>query len=79
LAGDEDSSRWSEFDADVQRKATCGPDAAGYVSLFVLAKQQGRHFRAVKKELEAADVKPALDPETVGATFFRRSEIRTAP
>jgi hypothetical protein len=24
----------------------------------------------VKKELEAAGVKPALDPETVGATFF---------
>jgi hypothetical protein len=27
---------------------------AQYVSLFALARQQGRHFRAVKKELEVA-------------------------
>jgi len=43
-----------------------------YVSLFALAKQQGRHFRVVKKELEADGVKPAKDPEKVGATFYRR-------
>jgi hypothetical protein len=49
---------------------------AEYVSLFVLAKQQGRHFRAVKKEVEAAGVKPAMDPEMIGATFYRRSRLR---
>jgi hypothetical protein len=43
-----------------------------YVSLFVLARQQGRHFLAVKKELDAAGVLPALDPEKIGATFYRR-------
>jgi len=46
----------------------------GYVSLFGLAKQQGRHFRAVKKELDAAGVKPALNPERIGATFYRRRD-----
>jgi hypothetical protein len=29
-----------------------------YVSLFALARQQGRHHLAVKKELEAAGVRP---------------------
>lgn len=43
-----------------------------YVSLFVLAKQQGRHFLAVKKEFDAAGIMPALDPEKIGATFYRR-------
>jgi hypothetical protein len=46
-----------------------------YVSLFALAKQQGRHFLAVKKELEEAGIEPALDPKKVGATFYRRDEI----
>ena len=48
--------------------------AREYVSLFALAKQQGRHFLAVKKELDAAGIMPALDPEKVGATFYRRSD-----
>jgi hypothetical protein len=47
---------------------------AEFVSLFAMARQQGRHHMAVKKELDAAGVKPALDPETVGATFYRRRE-----
>ena len=45
-----------------------------YVSLFMLAKQQGRHFLKVKQELDAAGITPALDPEKVGATFYRRVE-----
>jgi len=45
-----------------------------FVSLFVLAKRQGRHFRKVKQELDAAGVKPAMDPETVGASFYRRDD-----
>jgi hypothetical protein len=44
--------------------------AADYVSLFALAKQQGRHFLAVKK----AAIEPALDPKRIGATFYRRSD-----
>lgn len=51
---------------------------AEYVSLFVLAKQQGRHFRAVKKDIEAAGVKPAMAPETVGATFYRKAFLPMA-
>lgn len=46
-----------------------------FVSLFGLAKQLGRHFRAVKKALEAAGVEPAVDPEKVGATFYRRKDL----
>lgn len=49
---------------------------AEYVSLFVLAKQQGRHFRAVKKEIEAAGIKPAMNPDEVGATFYRREKMQ---
>jgi len=45
-----------------------------YVSLFTLAKQQGRHFRKVKQELDAAGIRPALDPEKIGATFYRRRD-----
>jgi hypothetical protein len=46
-----------------------------YVSLFTLAKQQGRHFRKVKQELDADGIKPALDPQKVGATFYRRIDL----
>jgi hypothetical protein len=46
--------------------------ASEYVSLFALAKQQGRHFLVVKKELDAAGIKAALDPEKVGASFYWR-------
>jgi hypothetical protein len=45
-----------------------------FLSLFVLTKQQGKHFRPVKKELGAAGVKPAMDPDEVGATFYPRSD-----
>jgi hypothetical protein len=46
-----------------------------YVSLFALAKLQGRHFLKMKQELDAAGVKPALDPAKVGATFYRRKDL----
>jgi hypothetical protein len=49
-----------------------------YVSLFVLARQQGRHFRKLKQELDAAGIKPAMDPEKIGATFYRRADAMTA-
>jgi hypothetical protein len=46
-----------------------------FVSLFALAKRQGRHFRAVKKALEAGGVKPAFDQQEIGATFYRRRDV----
>jgi TniQ len=48
--------------------------AREYISLFALAKQQGRHFLAVKQELEDDGIEPALDPKKIGASFYRRSE-----
>jgi hypothetical protein len=49
------------------------PISQKFISLFALAMQRGQHFRAVKKELEAAGIEPALDPKKkVGATFYRR-------
>jgi hypothetical protein len=46
-----------------------------FVSLFTLARHRRRHHMAVKKELDAAGVKPALKPEEVGATFYRRATV----
>lgn len=46
-----------------------------YVSLFALVRQRRRHFILVKKELANAGVAPALDPEKIGATFYRKCEI----
>lgn len=51
---------------------------AEFVSLFTIARQQGRHHMAVKKELAAAGVKPAIERDEVGATFYRRDRI-TSP
>lgn len=48
---------------------------AEFVSLFTLARQQGRHHMAVKKDVAAAGVKPALDPKEVQATFYRRNQV----
>jgi hypothetical protein len=47
----------------------------GYVLLFALAKQQGGIPGKVKQELDAAGIRPALDPEKVGATFYRRADL----
>jgi len=47
-----------------------------YVSLFVLAKERGKHFLEVKKELEADGIAPALDPVKIGASFYRRARLR---
>ncbi len=46
-----------------------------FVTLFAIARRQGRHHMAVKKDLEATGVKPAMDSEKVGATFYRRAQI----
>jgi hypothetical protein len=46
-----------------------------YVSLFTLARGQGKHMPVLLRELKALGVKPAF--EGVGATIFRRSELPT--
>jgi hypothetical protein len=50
--------------------------AAEYVSLFALAKQQGRHFLAVKKELDAAGIEPALESSSSNAFMTSRLVVR---
>lgn len=45
-----------------------------YISLFAIARQRGRHFRAVKKELQDAAVEPVFNPGKIGATFYRRAD-----
>lgn len=49
-----------------------------FVSLFALAKQQGRHFLVVKKELQDAAVEPLFNPKKIGATFYRRRDLAAA-
>jgi hypothetical protein len=39
------------------------------------AAMSGRHLMAVKKELEAAGVKPAMDPAKVGATVLSEDDF----
>ena len=46
-----------------------------FVSLFALARLRGRHFMAVKKELQDAGVEPVFSPRKIGATFYRRAEV----
>lgn len=48
---------------------------AEFVTLFTIARHQGRHHMTVKKELEAAGMKPAMKPEKIGATIYRRRDI----
>lgn len=46
-----------------------------YVFLFALARQLGKHFRIVKKELQDAGVEPVSNLRKIGATFYRRSGL----
>ena len=46
-----------------------------YVSLFQLSRERGKHIKAVRNELNAAGVKPALAPMKMKATFYLRAEI----
>jgi len=46
-----------------------------YVSLFMLARAQGKHMPVLLRELKGLGIRPAF--EDVGATFFRRSELPT--
>jgi hypothetical protein len=44
------------------------------VSLFALAKQQGRYFRKLNRAMDEAGIEPAFDVNKIGATFYRRKE-----
>jgi hypothetical protein len=46
-----------------------------FVSLHALSQERGDHFRRVKKALVAAGVKPVADPDLLGQTLYRRSDI----
>lgn len=46
-----------------------------FVSLFILARQRGKHMPILLQELQALGVQPAPELEGIGATFFRRSEV----
>ena len=46
-----------------------------YATLFDLAGEHGVHFRVLSARLKQQGIKPALDKETFGATFYRRAEI----
>ncbi len=48
-----------------------------FVSLFALARQRGRHFLLVKKDLQGAAVEPMFNPKKIGATFYRRAQLKT--
>jgi hypothetical protein len=46
-----------------------------YISLFAIAKQRGRHFLVVKKELEESAVEPVFNPKKIGAMFYRKADL----
>lgn len=46
-----------------------------FVSLRVLSQERGDHFRRVKKTLVAAGIEPVADPDLLGQTLYRRSDI----
>ncbi|WP_375779207.1 hypothetical protein ACE103_09505 [Bradyrhizobium sp. ma5] len=48
-----------------------------YVSLFTLAREQRLNMSGLLRRLRAVGVKPAPELEGVGATFFRRSDLRS--
>jgi hypothetical protein len=47
----------------------------GFVSLFTLARESGKHMPVLLRELVALGIEPAPELVGVGATFFRRREL----
>ncbi len=50
---------------------------AAYVSLFNYARERGRHFLKLRKELEELGITPAITKDLVGASFYKRTDLRT--
>ncbi|NGO51057.1 TniQ family protein [Allomesorhizobium camelthorni] len=46
-----------------------------FASLHILSREGGEHIRRVKKSLVAAGVHPVADPELLGQTLYRRSDL----
>jgi hypothetical protein len=46
-----------------------------YVSLFTLARAQGKHMPGLLRELTELGIRPAPELDGVGATFYRRREL----
>jgi hypothetical protein len=44
------------------------------VSLHILAIERNQHHLEVKRDLDAAGIAPAFDPEAVHARFYRRGD-----
>jgi hypothetical protein len=46
-----------------------------FASLFLLARERGKHMPVLLRELQALGIQPAAELKGVGATFFRRSDL----
>lgn len=46
-----------------------------YATLHNLSQERGEHFARIKKQLVAAGVKPAVDPDELGFMVYRRSDL----
>ncbi|GAB9167447.1 TniQ family protein [Bradyrhizobium diazoefficiens] len=52
---------------------------AKYVSLWRLSKQRRTHIATLKERLDRAGIKPAFDPDTVGARFYLLRQVKPRP
>lgn len=50
-----------------------------YVSLFTLARERGKHMPILLRELAELGIRPAMELEDVGATFFKWCELPPLP
>ena len=46
-----------------------------YVSLFALSREKGEHHLKVKDILTDAGVRPVADPDLIGLSLYRRSDL----
>jgi len=61
---------------DITSRADFDAFRQTYATLFDLARELGVHFRVLSARLKEQGIKPALDKETLGATFYKRADIR---
>jgi hypothetical protein len=46
-----------------------------YITLALVARQVGRHFTSVRRELNKAGIVPATDASSLGARIYRRADV----
>ena len=61
---------------DITSRADFDAFRQTYATLFDLARELGVHFRVLKARLTEQGIKPALDKETFGATFYKRADMK---